>query len=143
MIDPLEMDIEGRSEIREEISLAPLIDVTLLLLIFFMLTSTILRPEAVELALPGSSTAELAPDAALVVGLATGGALTLGGEPVSRDALRAAVATALATDPERPVEMRTDAQLPVQDMVDLMDLLRSAGVRNLALATRPTAGGGD
>ncbi len=51
------MEFEGRSRIHAHLDIAPLIDIVFLLLVFFMLTSTFMVPEAIELELPESSSA--------------------------------------------------------------------------------------
>ena len=50
------MDFSGRQRTKQELNVAPLIDVVFLLLIFFMLASTFIKPEAIDLMLEGSST---------------------------------------------------------------------------------------
>ena len=45
------MEFASYQRLKQELSVAPLIDVVFLLLIFFMLTSTFIEPEAVDLCL--------------------------------------------------------------------------------------------
>ena len=93
------MEFEGRSKISLNLNLAPLIDVVLLLLIFFMLTSSYIVAEAIDLELPKSDTARPVDEADIVVTLHEDGSILVSGQPVSRDALKKFLETAI-TNPE-------------------------------------------
>jgi biopolymer transport protein ExbD len=128
------MDFEGRARIRTHLEMAPLIDVVFLLLIFFMLTTTFMVQEAVELQIPHAETGETADPSALVIVLSHDD-LLLNGEPVSFVELESALAEPLRADPDRSVVLKTDAEMPVQRILEVMDSIRNAGGRNVALAT--------
>ena len=133
------MEFEGRARTRAELSMAPLIDVVFLLLIFFLLTSTFTVPEAIDLTLPDSSTAEAALPDALVVSLFEDGRIDLDGVAVSLAGLPAAIERARETGPDRPVRLAADASVAVQAMIEVMDALRIAGATDVSIATRPPA----
>lgn len=121
-----------------ELNVAPLIDVVFLLLIFFMLASTFIEPEAVDLVVPGSNAAAAAAPAAdepLTVQVTAQGAIRLNGLRLALNQLRAEVAARLEGDRRRPVTVRADAKVRVQLLVRVMDRIRAAGASNLRLAT--------
>jgi biopolymer transport protein ExbD len=128
------MDFEGRARIHTHLEMAPLIDVVFLLLIFFMLTTTFMVQEAVELQIPQSETAGEADPSALVIVLSHSD-LTFNGESVSLEELKNALLEPLQSDSDRAVTLMTDAEMPVQRILQVMDSIRSAGGRNVALAT--------
>jgi biopolymer transport protein ExbD len=128
------MDFEGRARIHTHLEMAPLIDVVFLLLIFFMLTTTFMVQEAVELQIPQSETAGEADPSALVIVLSHSD-LTFNGESVSLEELKNALLEPLRSDSDRAVTLMTDAEMPVQRILQVMDSIRSAGGRNVALAT--------
>ena len=76
------MEFEGRSRISMQLNMMPLIDVVLLLLIFFMLTSTYLVAEAIDLELPFSDRARPVEEQDIVVTMALDGSLKVSGEVV-------------------------------------------------------------
>jgi len=119
--------------------MAPLIDVVFLLLVFFLLTSTFTVPEAIDLTLPDSSTAEAAPPEALVVSLLEDGRIELDGTGVSLGALSAAITRARESGADGPVRLAADAGVEVQAMIEVMDALRIAGATDVSIATRPPA----
>lgn len=129
------MEFEGRSRVHAHLDIAPLIDIVFLLLVFFMLTSTFLVPEAIELELPQSSSAELAEDTPVSIALNHLGELTLNGEPIALAALHSALKPLLAGDADKTVTVKSDAQVAVQELLAVMDEVRAAGGTNIAIAT--------
>ncbi len=129
------MDFEGRARVHSHLDIAPLIDIVFLLLVFFMLTSTFLVPEAIELELPESRSAQAVEDVTFTVALDQGGEVYLNGEAVGLDGLEAALKPLLEKDPGSPVILKSDARSAVQQLLEVMDAIRAAGGTNIALAT--------
>jgi len=78
------MAVKKRSKVSSEFNMSSLTDIIFLLLIFFMLTSSIVTPNALNLQLPGRKTSPPPPKAKnKVVAISTDGAYTLNGSPVS------------------------------------------------------------
>lgn len=118
------------------LGIAPLVDVVLLLLVFFLLTSSYVVPHALDLELPGSDTALASPEPSIVVGLDRTGGLSLNGQALSRQALGPALGRLLGSGSDRRVQVSADAGLSIETLVALLDDLRGAGARELALETR-------
>lgn len=133
------MVFEGRTRIRAQLDIAPLIDVVFLLLIFFMLTSTFLVPEAIDLTLPKSKSASETDLPPIILTLDHEGVLTLNGEAVSSSALRTALEPLLKEDEGRAVALKSDARTAVQQLIEVMDEVRAAGGSNIALFTTPVS----
>ncbi|HHH47290.1 MAG TPA: biopolymer transporter ExbD [Gammaproteobacteria bacterium] len=129
------MDFEGRARIRSHLDIAPLIDIVFLLLVFFMLTSTFMVPEAIELELPASSSATVTDSTPLTVSLDQAGQLALNGERIELTQLREAIATLLDADADAAITLRSDARTEVQRLLAVMDEIRAAGGSDVALAT--------
>ena len=131
------MDFEGRARIRSHLDIAPLIDIVFLLLVFFMLTSTFLTPEAIELQLPESDTATVREHTPINIAVDATGQIRLDNEPIPLQALRAALTPRLQDDPQQTVTLTSDARIEVQSLLRVMDEIRAAGGTNIALATHP------
>ncbi len=129
------MDFEGRSRIHAHLDIAPLIDIVFLLLVFFMLTSTFMTPEAIDLELPESSSATVTNVTPIVVALNPAGQLTLNGSNIQLDALRAAMEPLIQADTDAAITLKSDARTEVQQLLRVMDEIRAAGGTNIALAT--------
>lgn len=130
------MEFEGRSRINMQLEMAPLIDVVFLLLIFFMLTSTFLVAEAIDLELPFSESARPVDEEDIVIVLTIDGTLTLNGDAVAPDELVPRL-KALITDAEiQTITLKTEASESVEDMIGVMDDIRAAGGLRVLIATQ-------
>ena len=129
------MDFSGRLRSKQELNVAPLIDVVFLLLIFFMLASTFIKPEAIDLMLEGSSTGGSSAEEMLNIEVVVDGTIRLNGLRLSMPQLEAELASRIQGDQTRPVTIKAAAEVPVQTLVNIMDRVRAAGTNNLRLAT--------
>jgi len=129
------MEFEGRARIHSHLDIAPLIDIVFLLLVFFMLTSTFMVPEAIELELPESSSAQVTDVTPIVVSLNPAGQLALNGEQIELERLRAAIEPLIKQDADVPITVKSDASTQVQQLLKVMDEIRAAGGTDVALAT--------
>ncbi len=127
------MEFEGRARIHSHLDIAPLIDIVFLLLVFFMLTSTFMVPEAIELELPESSSATVTDITPIIVSLDQTGQLALNGERIELEQLRGAIEPLLKTD--AAITLKSDARTEVQQLLAVMDEIRAAGGTDVALAT--------
>ncbi len=138
------MEFEGCSRIRAHLDIAPLIDIVFLLLVFFMLTSTFLVPEAIELELPESDSANMVEQTPITVTLDHTGRLALNDEPIQLGTLRTALEPLLKKNADagsdRGITLKTDARTEVQQLLKVMDEIRAAGGTNIALATTSETG---
>ena len=133
------MEFEGRARIHSHLDIAPLIDIVFLLLVFFMLTSTFLVPEAIELELPESSSASITETSPITIALKSSAELplqlTLNSKTIALDGLRSAIEALIAEHSDAPIILKSDAQTSVQQLLKVMDEIRAAGGSNIALAT--------
>jgi len=129
------MDFSGRPRTKQELNVAPLIDVVFLLLIFFMLASTFIKPEAIDLMLEGGSTGGKAAEEMLNIEVVVDGTIRLNGLRLSMPQLETELASRIQGDQTRPVTIKAAAEVPVQTLVSIMDRVRAAGTNNLRLAT--------
>jgi biopolymer transport protein ExbD len=127
-----------------ELNVSPLIDLAFVLLIIFIISTPLLE-QSLDVAVPASSSEDNAPAPRTTrfVSLDAQGRLFLQDEQLSslRD-LRERVRGILGEDPATPFVVRADHQLNVQHLVDLMDVLKDAGVQRLGIATRDAAQAG-
>lgn len=117
---------------RQIISLTPLIDVVFILLVFFMLASSFFDWKAVSLSTPTLGTSASNNEPPIVIDL-SGTGLRISGSPLEQTQLAARIADDRAKSPERPIVIRPATGVPVQDVVDLLDLLASANVDGVSL----------
>lgn len=126
----------AHKRIKPSLNIAPLIDCVFLLLIFFVVTSTMSRHEAaVRLELPGSSSRQERPALAVTVEVPLQGPVLVNGAPVHPGRLSSAVAGAAAGNEDARVTIFTDRRTPVERVIAVMDEVRLAGVAGITLAT--------
>ncbi len=115
------------------INVTPLVDVTLVLLIIFMVTASYIVKESIEVDLPRAASAGENVGATLAFVLDREGRLFLDGAPVEREAARAATRAAVARGPDARALIGADRSVPHGDVVGLIDLVRSAGLTRFAI----------
>jgi len=120
------------------LNLTSLIDVVFLLLVFFMVTTTFLKPEQeIEIDLPTAESGtplEVEPDE-LVIHVTKDGHYALAGAEITRDALEQALERAARRDPETAVIIRGDRATRHESIVAVMDACGRAGLSNLSVGT--------
>ncbi len=118
-----------------------LIDILAILLIFFIVTTTFKKTQPqLEIKLPDSKTAAPAAEAKtepLVLRVKSAEELTLDDEPVTLEALGEALKAAREATPDRPVAMQADTEAPFGVIVQVLDALKEAGIKNLPAFTNP------
>ena len=123
-----------------EINLIALIDVALLLVIFFMLSSTFMQEGRLKIELPQASLAPTGRQKSdpLVVSVTQAGSYRVNDRELvnaSTDTLRAAILEVAGADRERPVTVRADGRATHQSVITAMDVLGKLGFAKLNIAT--------
>lgn len=131
-----------RKKPMSEINVVPYIDVMLVLLIIFMITTPLLT-EGVKVELPQASANPLPADdkKPLVVTVDQQGAfyLSVGEHPkqsIDEDTLVARAAAVLKHRPGTPVVIKGDREVPYEKVVRVMTLLQKAGAPSVGLMTK-------
>lgn len=111
--------------------LGPLLDVVLLLLIFFVVTSSFSN-QSLELALPSAESGRPQTRQGLVVAIDAAGGISVDSQPVLLEALRERLVEAKKA--EQPIELRADRATAHEHVVAVLDLAQASGVSDLAIA---------
>jgi biopolymer transport protein ExbD len=134
-------DDEGSSGIVAEINITPLTDVFLVLLIIFMVTSSVIANTGKKVDLPSAQEAGKTPPKAVNVTISTDGTIQVDGDVVARDALQGAIKAALEQATEKVVILRGDKEIVYGEAVFVLDQAQIAGAEGFALATTKVKGG--
>ncbi|MFZ4593541.1 MAG: ExbD/TolR family protein [Verrucomicrobiaceae bacterium] len=121
-----------------EISVTPLLDVVLVLMLVFMLTAPLLNDGtkgALVLPLASSPTKPPAPKSVATLSMDKDQTVRLEGKPLAVADLGAELINLARARPETGVLVQMHRDLPVQALVELMDKLRAAGISRTAVAT--------
>ena len=131
----LPSDDEDDLGIVAEINITPLTDVFLVLLIIFMVTSSVIANTGKKVDLPEAEQASDTPPKAVTVTIDASGSIEVDGEVVRKAALRAYLENALAASEDKMVILRGDREVIYGEAVFVLDQAQLAGAEGFALAT--------
>lgn len=115
------------------INIVPFVDVVLVLLIIFMITSSAIVRASLTVDLPTAANADAAVNATLNIVLQADGEILLDGNPVSRDQLSQHLERASWQDDDVQAVISADRTIDYGRVVDLIDLVKANGVETFAL----------
>lgn len=135
------MNIRHRRNETPEINLTSLIDVVLLLIIFFILASTFDKNSKLSIELPEATVEPTDPseNKPIEVAIDAEGRFYVDGRQLVNTqgaTLRQALSAAAGDRTAPPIVLSADAQTPHQAVVEVMDSARRLGFVNLSIATR-------
>lgn len=127
-------------EINAEINVTPLIDIMLVLLIVFMVTSSVSLESGLDINLPeATSTAKSETPSAVVLSLGADGKISVAGNVVAIEQLEEAVRAALANEKTTLVILEGDRAADLGSAVKVMDIAKLAGAKQFAIAAESSS----
>ena len=137
------MNLHPRRAEEPEVSIISLIDVVLMLLIFFMLSTSFVHPSRIRITLPHASATAVPQPAAITITVTRTGTFLVNNRALvnSRSqTLRAALLKVAGNKRDQAVMVRADAHATTQSMVTVMDVAGALGFSHINIMT--THGGG-
>ena len=133
-------DNDDENEIMAEINMTPLIDIMLVLLILFMVTSSVSLESGLDIDLPEVQQAGASKEegSAVIVSLQANGKIAVQGEPVSFAMLEESIRKALVQEKTEMVILEGDQKSKLGNAVEVMDIAKSAGAKNFGIAAEST-----
>lgn len=117
--------------------LASLTDMVLLLLIFFLLSSSFIIQPGIKVKLPQSTTSEVTSEKNVMVSITRDGTYYLNEERVTLTSLPALLQQKFVYGKEQIVVIKADREVTLQTAVDVMDIAKSVGFDKFSIATEP------
>lgn len=131
-----------RKSLDTAVDLTPMIDMTFILLIFFMVSTTFVKDMKLEIERPGAQSATVASTRALRLYIDRAGEVYMDGEPVRVWTLQSRIAEQLRGTTLKSVLVVTDQHVPSGRLVEVVDQARRAGAGDVGVATVDEAGPG-
>ena len=118
-----------------EINMTPLIDIMLVLLIVFMVSSTAALESGMDIELPKTTLTNPKKEAEiLVISLSKAGNVAVHGKAVKTEEISRNIASALAELKTESVILEGDTSANLGKAIELMDMAKVAGARNFSIA---------
>lgn len=128
--------ISGAGE-STRVNVTPMIDVVMVLIVFYLLVGQLALNRRAAIVLPGTATgieetAEIDP---IVIGINRDGIRSLNGDEMELVRIEAQVSGMLLRSPKTPVRVRADREAPYRLVRPVLDVLRDMGVGQVELVT--------
>lgn len=135
---------EGGDGVFAEINITPLTDIFLVLLIIFMVTSSVIVNQAsggakagLKVNLPTGGKADVtAAPTDLSIAVLADGQIVLSGDVISEDELKKSLAATYEKNPGTLIVIQADEGVPHGKVVEVMEMAKTAGFAELAIGVR-------
>ncbi len=135
----MSISLGGDEKFRSEPNVVPLCDVLLVLLIIFMIVTPLVQ-KGVDVVLPSAVNTINMPDSPeVVMSIKKDGSVYLNDKKVTVENLPTQLEEAFLTVAEKKLYLRADSDLEYGKIVDLIDIIREAGVEVVGIITEKKA----
>jgi biopolymer transport protein ExbD len=132
----MDRSLRRRRERRKpEVTIAPLIDMVFLLLLFFLLTATFARETGVEVSRPSAATAKSVGRENVLIAVTERGTIHINERSVDLRTLRSILEHQLRRSPTGTVVIVADKRAKTGIVVDVIDECKLAGAKKISLAS--------
>lgn len=128
---------KSRRRLMNQINVVPYIDVTLVLLVIFMVTAPLTNPGVVDLPRVGKNEQLKQPVAPLVLTVKANSSVEIDGKAMQPDQLLFAIRTALEEKPDRSVVIAADKDVKYGEVTKVMNLVKQNKVEKVGLYFNP------
>ncbi|ACR14078.1 transport energizing protein, ExbD/TolR family protein [Teredinibacter turnerae T7901] len=132
MDSSIEQKIEQAN--KQDIDLAPLLDVVFILLIFFIVTTVFVRETGVDVDKPTAISSQDLQKSVLLLAITKRQEVIYGGTNIGVSGVRATLMQATRNE-MRPLIIQSDRQVTTELLVKVIDQAKLAGIENVSIAT--------
>jgi biopolymer transport protein ExbD len=132
-------EVKGDNEPYDDINITPMVDLTFVLLIVFIIMTTA-AVQGIQVNLPQASNAPaLEEPKTKAVTITADGTIFLDTYPVTMQELEARLSSFFAADPGLPIVIKGDSTVQYQMVIDVLDLAGRIGITQIGLVTQKLA----
>ena len=130
------MNLRPRVSEEPEINVISMVDIVLVLLLFFMVTSSFVHQSHLSMELPKAQQATAGePKTPITIDLSAAGQVRMNKQVVPMADLAGQLKALAAKDPERVIVLRADKNTTQQYVIDVLDAAQEAGLTRISFAT--------
>ena len=129
------MKLRTEKKLLKEFNFVSVADMVMLLLIFFLLSSSYIVQPGIKIRLPKSDTTESSSDKPITLTLTRGGAYYLNEERVSVTALPALLQQRLIGNTQQMIVIKSDRDVTIQKVIEVMDIAKQVGGERFMIGT--------
>lgn len=119
-----------------ELDITPMLDIVFIMLIFFIVTTSFVKESGISVNSPSASSAVSQDKASIFVAINNNGDVWIDKRQVDVATVRAIIARMHTNNPEGSVVIQADKEVNADQLMNVMDQVRLAGVKNIALAAK-------
>lgn len=127
---------QDSDDIVADINMTPLIDIMLVLLIIFMVSSSAAIESGLDVSLPEANAVSDKTDAIMVVSVSKNGDIAIQGTLVKPEELKDKIAAGLIELKTESVILEGDGEISLSKTMEVMDTAKSAGAKNFSIAAK-------
>lgn len=116
------------------INVTPFVDIILVVLIIFMVTTPIIMKPSINVNLPKAASGEQTSPTQLNIGIASDGKIMLNGAPIDEASLALAAKEILAKKPDIQALISADKDVSHGRVISILDTVKSAGITRFAIS---------
>ena len=130
------MNLRPRVSEEPEINVISMVDIVLVLLLFFIVTSSFVHQSHLSMQLPKAQQAAAGePKSPITIDLSASGQVHMNKQALSMADLAGQLKALAAKDPERVIILRADKNTTQQYVIDVLDAAQEAGLTRISFAT--------
>ena len=129
------MNLRGRNKVSAEFNMSSMTDIVFLLLIFFMLTLTMVTTNALDLVLPKAK-GKTDSNKNIAVSINKKLEFFIDKEPVSEAELESKLLSLFTADKDKAIILRAEEGVPIEKAVNVLDIANRNQIK-VVLAVRP------
>jgi len=136
----MSMMVTNEDEVSSEPNVVPLCDVLLVLLIIFMVVTPLIQ-KGVDVRLPVAlNTINMPENPEVVLSIRKDGKMYIGQDQITLDNLQTMIEEAFMTASDKRLYLRADGELEYGNIVDVVEILKAAGVEIVGIITEIKTG---
>ena len=116
--------------------MTPLIDIMLVLLIIFMITSSLQLDSGLSVDLPKSESKDVIGDSPITIVMERSGRLFVFNRPIRIAELEKELKNVIQEDVNREIILKGDRDVSLENVIEIMDMARKLGAQNFSIATQ-------